>query len=185
MELKGKVAAVAVGMVAHGVFADGSAQNEYVRVSCGGQRIVVKNAAGRHNFNVFAPGYIDSFVASVFVEPVDDWNLVEPRRAELPLRMKGGDDERYKVKKPPEDRIGGGTIYFHNYWIKSDQNNGDKTSRFHLERMSRIRREKMIPPVQATGLSRMCRSLIRLALCSIDHGGMSWIGSSLRLRRRT
>lgn len=121
MKLKEITVVASVAIAVSSLLADGSAQNEYVRVSCNGPRITVKNVGNRVDFNVFAPGYKDSFVADVFVEPVDDWELTEPSSGELPLRMQGGDDNYYKVRKLPEDWLGGGKIFFHNYWIKSNQ----------------------------------------------------------------
>ena len=70
-----------------------------------------------NDFDVFAPGYIDSFVTNVMVTANGDWELVEPTA--LPLRMKGGDTATYKVICPPECKDGG-TIAFHNYYISSD-----------------------------------------------------------------
>ena len=106
------------------LFADGSDQNEYVLVSSKGPRIDVETL-GRTDFNVFAPGYADSFVTNVFIRPISDWILVKPQENEQPLQMKGGDESRYKVKKPPEDYNKGGTIYFNNYYIST--NKGERT----------------------------------------------------------
>lgn len=110
----------ATAIFAHGLLADDSAANEYVEVSSEGDAICVETA-GQTAFNVFAPTRDDSFVTNVFVSPVNDWTLVEPEENELPLEMKGGDSDRYTVEKSPEDSDVSGTIYFHNYWIKSNQ----------------------------------------------------------------
>lgn len=58
-----------------------------------------------NDFDVFAPGYIDSFVTNVMVTANGDWELVEPTA--LPLRMKGADTATYKVICPPECKDGG------------------------------------------------------------------------------
>ena len=105
---------------AHGLFADDSASNEYVEVSSEGAAIRVETA-GQTAFNVFAPMRDDSFVTNVFVSPVNDWTLAEPEESELPFEMGGGDSDSYTVEKSPEDSDVSGTIYFHNYWIKSNQ----------------------------------------------------------------
>jgi len=57
------------------------------------------------------------------VTSASDWQLVRPSR--LPLRMSGGDREPYKAIKPPEAGHSG-MIYFHNYIIKSNHDNGAK-----------------------------------------------------------
>ena len=98
-----------------------SAANALVTVSCNAPRVQV--AVNGNDFNVFAPGYLDSFVTNVMVTANGDWTLVEPTA--LPLRMKGGDIATYKVVRPPECSDGG-TIAFHNYYIASDRDGEPK-----------------------------------------------------------
>ena len=98
-----------------------SAENGLVIVSCDAPRAQVANN-GNH-FDVFAPGYLDSFVTNVMVTAKDNWTLVEPTA--LPLKMKGGDIATYKVVRPPECSDHG-TIAFHNYYIASDRDGGLK-----------------------------------------------------------
>lgn len=98
-----------------------SAANTLVTVSCNAPRAQV--VVNGNDFDVFAPGYIDSFVTNVMVTANGGWELVEPTA--LPLRMKGGDTATYKVICPPECKDGG-TIAFHNYYISSDRDGGLK-----------------------------------------------------------
>ena len=98
-----------------------SAANTLVTVSCDAPRAQV--VVNGNDFDVFAPGYIDSFVTNVMVTANGDWELVEPTA--LPLRMKGADTATYKVICPPECKDGG-TIAFHNYYISSDRDGGPK-----------------------------------------------------------
>ena len=101
----------------------GSAANEHVTVTCEAPRIPVE--VNGTQFNVFAPGYPDSFVTNVMVVANGNWKLEKPTRAELPLKMRGGDTAAYKVTREPEDEAGG-TIAFHNYCIKSNIDGGAK-----------------------------------------------------------
>lgn len=98
-----------------------SAANTLVTVSCDAPRAQV--VVNGNDFDVFAPGYIDSFVTNVMVTANGNWKIVEPTA--LPLRMKGGDTATYKVICPPECKDGG-TIAFHNYYISSDRDGGPK-----------------------------------------------------------
>lgn len=98
-----------------------SAANTLVTVSCNAPRAQV--VVNGNDFDVFAPGYIDSFVTNVMVTANGGWEIVEPTA--LPLRMKGGDTATYKVICPPECKDGG-TIAFHNYYISSDRDGGLK-----------------------------------------------------------
>ena len=95
-----------------------SAENEYVIVSCPSPavRIDVNGA----DFEIFAPRTSDSFDADVTIEEKFGWTLVEPSSS---IKMKGGDRCRYKVKRPPEDAKEG-LIFFHNYFIKTNQKGG-------------------------------------------------------------
>ena len=79
-----------------------SATNTLVTVSCDAPRAQV--VVNGNDFDVFAPGYIDSFVTNVMVTANGDWELVEPTA--LPLRMKGADTATYKVICPPECKDG-------------------------------------------------------------------------------
>ena len=101
----------------------GSAANEHVTVTCEAPRIPVE--VNGTQFNVFAPGYPDSFVTNVMVVANGNWKLEKPTRAELPLKMRGGDTASYKVTREPEDEACG-TIAFHNYYIKSNIDGGAK-----------------------------------------------------------
>ena len=92
-----------------------SAANEHVTVTCEAPRTPVE--VNGTQFNVFAPGYPDSFVTNVMVVANGNWKLEKPTRAELPLKMRGGDTAAYKVTREPEDEAGG-AIAFHNYCIK-------------------------------------------------------------------
>lgn len=98
-----------------------SAANTLVTVSCNAPRAQV--VVNGNDFDVFAPGYIDSFVTNVMVTANGGWEIVEPTA--LPLRMKGGDTATDKVICPPECKDGG-TIAFHNYYISSDRDGGLK-----------------------------------------------------------
>lgn len=98
-----------------------SATNTLVTVTCDAPRAQV--VVNGNDFDVFAPGYIDSFVTNVMVTANGNWKIVEPTA--LPLRMKGGDTATYKVICPPECKDGG-TIAFHNYYISSDRDGGLK-----------------------------------------------------------
>ena len=100
-----------------------SDRNGYVTVSCDAPRVRV--VADGDDFNVFAPGYPVTFVTNVMVSAHDGWELVKPRDYELPLKMQGGDVETYEVVRSPEGSAGG-TIYFHNYCIESDREDGAK-----------------------------------------------------------
>ena len=100
-----------------------SAANTLVTVSCDAPRAQV--VVNGNDFDVFAPGYIDSFVTNVMVTAKGEWTLVVPTASELPLKMKGGDTAVYKVVRPPECSDGG-TIAFHNYYIASDRDGGLK-----------------------------------------------------------
>lgn len=100
-----------------------SASNGHVTISCEIPRAQVSVDGNR--FDVYAPGYEDSFVADVFVTANGEWMLVEPTAAKLPLRMKGGDVDTYTVFRPLECGDGG-TIKFHNYYIFSDCADGAK-----------------------------------------------------------
>lgn len=77
-----------------------SASNGHVTISCEIPRAQVSVDGNR--FDVYAPGYEDSFVADVFVTANGEWMLVEPTAAKLPLRMKGGDVDTYTVFRPLE-----------------------------------------------------------------------------------
>ena len=98
-----------------------SAENGLVVVSCDAPRAQVA-VNGKH-FDVFAPGYLDSFVTNVMVTAKGEWTLVVPTASELPLKMKGGDTAVYKVVRLPECSDGG-TIAFHNYYIAFDRDGG-------------------------------------------------------------
>lgn len=100
-----------------------NAANSYVTVVCDAPHVNIE-VTGNH-FNIFAPGYPDSFVTNVMVRANGKWRLVEPRASDLPLQMSGGDTAGYAVVCPPEDSAGG-TIAFHNYYIKSNQSNEAK-----------------------------------------------------------
>ncbi len=100
-----------------------SAENDFVKVSCNAPRVKIE-VDGRR-FDIFAPGYSDSFTANVMVVPNNDWELVQPRAEELPLEMRGGDSAAYSVSHPIED-ADGGTIFFHNYYIASDRGGSAK-----------------------------------------------------------
>ena len=100
-----------------------SAANEHVTVSCEAPRVYIEVNA--NHFDVYAPGYPDAFVTNVMVRANGSWVLVKPTAAELPLKMGGGDTEPYRVVRPPEDAAGG-TISFHNYYIKSNRDGGAK-----------------------------------------------------------
>ena len=100
-----------------------SAANEHVTVSCEAPRVYIEVNA--NHFDVYAPGYPDAFVTNVMVRANGSWVLVKPTAAELPLKMGGGDTEPYRVVRPPEDAAGG-TISFHNYYIKSNCDGGAK-----------------------------------------------------------
>lgn len=98
-----------------------SAANGHVTVSCELPRVQVSVDGNR--FDVYAPGYDDSFVADILVTANGDWTLVDP--TVLPIRMRGGDSATYQVACPPECSDSG-TISFHNYYIESDRDGGSK-----------------------------------------------------------
>jgi len=100
-----------------------NASNGKVSVTCDAPRVQID--VNGNNFDVFAPGYPDSFVTNVMVEAISPWQLVKPRSQELPLRMRGGDRAEYRVVHESEDAERG-IIAFHNYYIKSDQDGGAK-----------------------------------------------------------
>ena len=101
----------------------GRAANEHVTVTCEAPRIPVE--VNGTQFNVFAPGYPDSFATNVMVGANGNWVLEKPTILELPLKMRGGDTASYKVTREPEDEAGG-TIAFHNYYIMSNIDGGAK-----------------------------------------------------------
>lgn len=88
--------------------------NQYVIVSCDGERIIIE--AGKKDFTILAPGYPASFATNVMVRARDGGTLKSPNK--LPVIMKGGDTFKYTVGKPPEDSFTG-TIRFHNYEIRA------------------------------------------------------------------
>ena len=100
-----------------------SAENDHVTVTCDAPGVSVE--VNGTQFDVFAPGYPDSFVTNVMVVANGNWKLEKPTRAELPLKMRGGDTAAYKVTRVPEDEAGG-TTAFHNYCIKSNIDGGAK-----------------------------------------------------------
>ena len=116
-------AAAWMGCLCAQVACAASAANEHVTVSCEAPRVYIEVNA--NHFDVYAPGYPDAFVTNVMVRANGSWVLVKPTPAELPLKMSGGDTEPYRVVRPPEDAAGG-TISFHNYYIKSNCDGGAK-----------------------------------------------------------
>jgi hypothetical protein len=100
-----------------------SAKNDYVTVSASGASVEVDG----NSFKVFAPGKDDDFISTVSVSAVDGWILVKPEASELPLKMGGVGMKSagYEVECPPEDP-GSGGIAFHNYYIKSNYDDGAK-----------------------------------------------------------
>ena len=121
--LRSIIAGVALCLFSANPVAAGSAANDHLTVSCSLPRVVV--TVDNTQFDVFAPGYTNLFEGDVNVAAINGWTLVDPSAAELPLKMKGGDVEPYAVTRPPEDARAG-TIYFHNYCIMSDQDDGAK-----------------------------------------------------------
>ena len=115
------IAAVMVTGLAMTVGAQNSAQNDYVVVTCYASGVTVRNIG--KNFYVLAPEYQGTAIASVGVAPVSPWKRTKP--ANPSVLMKGGDKVIYEVTNDPEG-TDGGTIFFHNYFVKSNQGSGVK-----------------------------------------------------------
>lgn len=99
------------------------AENQFVRVSC--EHPDVEVIAEGEDFYVLAPGKPETFYADVMVNAITGGQLLQPAQSQLPLRMCGGSSVRYKVAKPPESEKSG-MIYFHNYIIRSNHDDGAK-----------------------------------------------------------
>ena len=108
-----------------------SAENDAVRVRCDEPGIIIRAegedfvilAPRRDDFVILAPRRDEHFQAEVLVQPLGDWELVRPTTN--PFNMKGGDAQGYEAKLEPEDERSG-TIFFHNYCVRSDWGDGEK-----------------------------------------------------------
>ena len=98
-----------------------SAENDSVRVRCDESGIIIR--AEGEDFVILAPRRDEHFQAEVLVQPLGDWELVRPTTN--PFNMKGGDAQGYEAKLEPEDERSG-TIFFHNYCVRSDWGDGEK-----------------------------------------------------------
>lgn len=94
-----------------------SAANDCVEVAAASPAAYVEVDGGR--FDVYAGKVEGSFGASVYVSAMSGWSLVSSSE----LLMRGGGSAGYTVQRPPEDTRGG-SIFFHEYRISSNQANG-------------------------------------------------------------
>ena len=101
------------------------AEAAYVTVTCEEPKVIV--VPNGNDFNLFAPGFPDTYVTNVIVRAVAGWEFV-PAASELKFEMKGGDKKGYSLKKTSDEPTSSGTIYFHNYFIKSSEAGGAKTN---------------------------------------------------------
>ena len=92
-----------------------------VLVQCDEPGIIIR--AEGEDFVILAPRRDEHFQAEVLVQPLGDWELVRPTTN--PFNMKGGDAQGYEAKLEPEDERSG-TIFFHNYCVRSDWGDGEK-----------------------------------------------------------
>jgi hypothetical protein len=81
---------------------------------------------GNH-FYIFAPGRDDNFIVNVKVEEQTlDWELVSPSKSPATFTLTAKNNTKgYKVKNGKEGNKQG-TIYFYNYYIKSNIDDGAK-----------------------------------------------------------
>ena len=91
------------------------------RCLCGNAFCFIR--AEGEDFVILAPRRDEHFQAEVLVQPLGDWELVRPTTN--PFNMKGGDAQGYEAKLEPEDERSG-TIFFHNYCVRSDWGDGEK-----------------------------------------------------------
>lgn len=97
-----------------------SAANDYITVSSSDSLVHIE--VDGLNFSVYAPMKDDSSFIGVSVSANEDWEFVKPGGF---LSRRGGDWADYGVKRGPEEAIGG-TITFHNYFIRTNQHGEDR-----------------------------------------------------------
>ena len=114
--MKRVVVVAAIGLMA-GMGQEAEAAN--VSVTCEDPEVVVKLKTNGDDFDLFASGYPDNLATNVTVTPHSGWKLEAPDPATFPMSGTGTKEKKYAVTRPPE-QDSGGTIYFHNYYIKSN-----------------------------------------------------------------
>ncbi len=95
-----------------------SAANDCVEVSASSPAAYVE--VDGDCFNVYARRIEDSFGGMVYVSAMSEWSLVSSSA----FQMRGGGYAGYTVRRKPEDTRGG-SIFYHEYRISSNQENGD------------------------------------------------------------
>ena len=130
--MKKSILVAAIGMMA-GMALTVEAAN--VSVTCVDPNVAVK-PRNADDFDLFASGYPDLYSTNVMITPYPDWTLVKPTPNQpssppyifAKIEMYGSNEgKEYEVTRPPED-TSSGTIYFHNYYIRSEsyENNYEK-----------------------------------------------------------
>jgi len=120
--VKRAIAGVIVGLALGTGMEARAIANKYVSVTCGApETAVLVDPANSKDFIVYAPGCLDAFTANVKVTCLSGWRFFSPEDTTKPLtfEMQGGDVQKYGVRALEDS--GAGDIYFHNYFISTNE----------------------------------------------------------------